>query len=182
MLNPGHHPQGPKKALLYILGAIIGLMALLQGEPLPAETGGTQPKGGEYIWSKSVEGSFEEVFENVSSSLASLNFPVVNVRDYKKIFAERFRQTGGGKMPFQNYRIIEFCNLTMGIEALSTDLRTGIFMPCRMVLFQENGKSLVTLMTVNPKFITGQLENPKMAKFAERLEKVILEVFDSALF
>ena len=36
-----------------------------------------------------------------------------------------------------NYRIFDFCNVSYAVRQLSTDLRMGVFMPCKLVIYQE---------------------------------------------
>jgi len=148
-------------------------MALAQQIPAP----GKEVRG-EFLWMKTVRGEFERVVENVKAAAAVKNFPTNNVRDYEKTFGERIRQLGGGTMPFRHYRIIEFCNVMLAMRTLSEDLRMGVFMPCRMVVFAREENGPVTLVTVNPHFMVAVMENPALKPMAAEVEAVIETIFE----
>ena len=144
------------------------------------DSGGGQR--GAYLWTKTVRGDFEEVLENVRSALGRKNFPLNNIRNYRENFNKRLQQTGGDKLPYAQYQLLEFCNVMLAIEALRKDARMGVFMPCRIVLYSRPGSGEVTLMTVNPRFMPKILDNPELASIAARVEAAILEIFESVDF
>lgn len=134
---------------------------------------------GPYLWSKTVSGDFEQVVEDIKGAVARRNFPVGAVRDYRESFSRRQKQIGGGTLPFAHYTIIEFCNVQLAIKSLSTDLRMGIFLPCRMVVFSPPSGEKITLMTINPSFMATALDNSSLAPIAREVEAVIREIFQS---
>jgi len=134
----------------------------------------------EYLWTKTVPGPFQKVLDNVRIAVSTMNFPVINERDYEKSFKERFRQLGEGTLPFQHYRIIETCNLMLALEALKTDPRMGAFLPCRIILFQELNQDTVTLLSVNPEFMHQALKNTALAPVAKQVGRMVESVFELA--
>ena len=40
------------------------------------------------------------------------------------------------KMRFKHYKIIEFCNLNSCAEMMSSDMRSGVFMPVKFIAYQ----------------------------------------------
>lgn len=164
---------GRKSLFVLLLAALLGCMATWNGvQALPI---GEQR--GDFLWVKTVAGDFQQVVDDIKDAVASLNFPVGSIKDYQKSFGARIKQLGQGKLPFQQYQIIEFCNVQLALKALSADLRMGIFMPCRVVVFSPPGGGLVTIMTVNPAFMTKTLDNPNLAVIAKEVEGVIRAVF-----
>ena len=137
---------------------------------------------GPYLWQKTVQGDFGTVVEMARDALSIANFPVNNVRDYRESLSRRFEQIGEGTPPFAHYRILDFCNVQFAARNLKTDLRMGIFKPCKLVIYQALEGGEVTLMTVNPEFMPTILGNPALIPAAKELEAVIREVFDSVDF
>ena len=137
---------------------------------------------GPYLWVKTVQGNFQDVVDAVLSATSIKNFPVSGGRNYKESYTRRLQQLGGGELPFKEYRILEFCNVQLAMQAMAADLRIGIFMPCRMVVFQGNTGNTITLMTVNPDFFLRTLKTPELKKFAKAVEAVILEIFNAVEF
>ncbi len=159
-------------------GAVVWAALLLGLVSAPALA--MEPVGerrGPFLWSKTVEGTFGQVVDDLKTAVASMNFPVGTIKDYRVSLGRRLEQLGGGTLPFEHYQIIEFCNVQLALKALSTDLRIGIFMPCRMVVFAARGADRVTLMTVNPDFMVKALDNPEVRVFSTRVEAVIREIF-----
>lgn len=163
-----------------LLALVAALLFATPASPSESESGGGQR--GAFLWSKTVTGDFEEVLENVRSALGRKNFPLNNIRNYRESFNKRLQQTGGDKLPYAQYQLLEFCNVMLAIEALRKDARMGVFMPCRIVLYSRPGSGEVTLMTVNPRFMPKILNNPELASIAARVEAVILEIFESVDF
>ena len=178
------------------MGKCIGLLCFAQLAILPCWRGlpggnialaappvlATGEKRAEFLWSLTVTGRFEEVLSDIRTAAASRNFPVTNERDYKSVFEERLRQLGKESAQgilFEHYVLLEFCNVMVALEALNADLRMGVFLPCRMAVFQKKGSGAVTLLTVNPRFYPKILGNPALHGLADKVEPVIREIFNT---
>ncbi len=135
-----------------------------------------------YLWVKKVRGDFEEVIADIKAVLASRNFPVTNIRDYKESFGRRFEQLGKGRLPFKEYRIVEFCNVMLAIRALQTELRMGIFLPCRLVVYAPLDSDEITVIAVNPHFMPVVTDNPELKPVVREIAAVVKEVFESLEF
>ncbi|MEE8435267.1 MAG: DUF302 domain-containing protein [bacterium] len=166
-----------------VMAALVWIAASCAPQNIASQNSVAKPGLGEvrgpYLWIKTVSGDFEQVVEDIKGAVASRNFPVGAVRDYRESFSRRLKQIGGGSLPFEHYRIIEFCNVQLAIKSLSIDLRMGIFMPCRIVVFSPAGGEKITLMTVNPSFMAKALDNPALAPIAREVEAVIREIFQA---
>ena len=166
-----------------VAGMVILAIALLSAPPaLPDDPADRKGRRGEYLWVKTVHGDFEDVLATIRTAAGSKNFPVTNVRNYKERFDKRLSLTGGEKLPYAQYRVLEVCNVMLGIESLRKDPRMGVFMPCRIVIYSRPGSDEITLMTVNPFFMPRILGNPELESIARRVEEVILEIFDAVDF
>ena len=137
---------------------------------------------GSFLWIKTVQGEFQDVVDAVLSATSIKNFPVSGGRNYKESYTRRLQQLGGGELPFKEYRILEFCNVQLAMQAMAADLRIGIFMPCRLVVFQGRTGNTITLMTVNPDFMLRTLKTPELETFTREVEAVILEIFNAVEF
>ena len=163
----------------WTIAAMLAAALLLGNCALAGEAAEKAGKREPYLWTKTVRGDFEQVIADIKSAAGSRNFPVTNVRDFKKRFDQRLERIGGGTIPYAHYTILEFCNLMLGIESLRKDARMGVFMPCRMVVYARAGSGEVVLMTVNPYFMPEVLHNAELRAIARQVEQVILEIFDA---
>jgi len=75
-------------------------------------------------------------------------------------------------------RIIYFCNFDLMSRALALDTRTAEFLPCRFTLL-ETGKG-VTLMAVNPVWVSNRLGNYRLHEHCEKLRQDYLEIMKEA--
>jgi len=135
-----------------------------------------------YVLSRTVEGDFDEVLTNVKDALGRKNFPVTNVRDYRKSLLERYAQVGGGTLPFHRYNIVEGCNLELAQSALRTDPGIGVFLPCRVVIFQKEENGPIKVMAVNPAVMPWALNNPALGTVAEQVAEAMDEALKTADF
>lgn len=172
----------PRLALPAVPRALIALAVLgaLAGPAAPASAGEEAPVP--FLRSHTVRGDYAQVLAEVTATLARHNYPVNAVHDYRATFARRFAELGAGTMPFAEYRIVDFCNVQQAIRSLSTDLRMGVFMPCRLAVYQAKGSDEIVLLTTNPRFMAHTLDNPALEAVVERLEAVLDAVFEAVDF
>ena len=134
------------------------------------------------MWRQHVQGDFAQVLDEVRSTLARHNFTINAEHDYRESFARRFAELGQGAMPFVEYRIVDFCNLQLAIQSLSTDLRMGVFMPCQLAIYQAAQGGEIVLLTTHPRFMVQVLDNPALAPVAARLEALLAAVMEGLNF
>ena len=169
-----------RAATMWLLAGL--LLAGLLGAAGAANPVAAAEERGAFVWRKTVQGDYHGVLREVEATLARHNFTVNRVHDYREIFARRFAEVGGGTMPFAQYRIVEFCNVQLALQSLTTDLRMGVFMPCRIAVLQAVGSADVTLVTTNPRFMPDALGNAALDAIADRMEAVIQAVFEAVEF
>ncbi|MBP8251094.1 MAG: DUF302 domain-containing protein [Herpetosiphon sp.] len=76
---------------------------------------------------------------------------------------------------FRPYRILGACNPRLAHQALSADLDVGLMLPCNVVVYEDNGGTMVQI--ADPEAMMGFVEAGKLdavaAQARERLERVI---------
>lgn len=77
-----------------------------------------------------------------------------------------------------NQVIVYFCNISMLNQALAIDPRVGMFLPCRISIFEKNGK--VQVMSVNPKVLSRLFNNSELNQLCEELEKSYTAIIEEA--
>lgn len=73
-------------------------------------------------------------------------------------------------------RILEVCNPHRAKEALDTDVRVGYFLPCKVVVYKENG--LTKIGMVRPTVLVNILGNKELQNFAAEVEKELIAALD----
>lgn len=74
--------------------------------------------------------------------------------------------------------VIYFCNFSMLNQALATDPRVGLFLPCRITVTELNGK--VTMMAVNPKRLSEIFNNSELNDMCDQVTKMYQAVMEEA--
>jgi len=74
--------------------------------------------------------------------------------------------------------IIYFCNFNLLSEALRTDPRVGLFLPCRITVVEQNGK--VRMMAANPKRLSRLFNNSELNRMCDQMTKMYRTIMDDA--
>lgn len=109
--------------------------------------------------------------ENVKRAAASSNF--VFIREQPLDFG---LVPEGQENPRQH--IIYFCSFSMLNQALMTDPRVGLFLPCRITVVEQDGK--VKMMAVNPKRLSRIFNNSELNAMCEEMTRRYLAIMEEA--
>ena len=109
--------------------------------------------------------------ENLKKAVTSNNFIFIREQPLNAgLVAE------GSENPKQH--IIYFCNFSLVNQALATDPRVGLFLPCRITVVEHHGK--VTMMAANPKRLSRIFNNAELNEMCDQVTKMYLAVMEEA--
>ncbi len=97
------------------------------------------------------------------------NFRILAVHDVQETLGEK-----GFKI--EPLRIYELCNAGFAYKALQSDVNVAMFMPCKIVLRQDNDKTTMTL--VRPSMISQMLPESGLEDLAAEVEKQMAEIMN----
>ena len=113
--------------------------------------------------------SYEAAVERTTAVLKEEGFGVLTEIDVKATLKKKLGAD------FRKYVILGACNPPLAHRALSTDLEIGLLLPCNVIVYEEDGGSVVSI--VDPIAMLGVVENPDLGPVAEearaRLQRVI---------
>jgi len=115
-----------------------------------------------------VKDNIESVKQMLISALEAKNYMIISVLNV----SEALKGRGIDTKPVQ---LIEFCNLVKAYEVTRTTHEFELFAPCRIALFEEEGKT--TVMVLRPSFIAEVLPKETLSKEG----KAALDGFDQDL-
>ena len=114
--------------------------------------------------------SFEEAIQRVSIELQKEGFAVITEIDVTKIFKEKIN------VDFKKYRILGACNPHFAHQALLSEDKIGLFLPCNIIV-QENENGQMEVAAVDPIASMMSVENENLEEFGltvrEKMKKVI---------
>jgi len=111
---------------------------------------------------------YEQAIERVTAALKEEGFGVLTEIDVKATLKKKL------DADFRKYVILGACNPPLAYRALSTELEIGLLLPCNVIVYEENGGSVVSI--VDPVSMLGVVESPELEPVASqaraRLERV----------
>lgn len=124
----------------------------------------------EYYFSKTVNGSFEDVISRVTEALDSEGFGIIT----RIVMHDKLKEKVG--VDFKKYVILGACNPPLAYKALLAEDKVGTMLPCN-VLVIEQGHDMIEVAAVNPIASMSAVRNPSLGEVAGdvtgRLERVI---------
>jgi len=114
---------------------------------------------------------FDEVVTFVEKLSVEKSFRVLHVHDVQATLAEKGFERGPLK-------IIEICNGKFAHEALAKDMSVSLFMPCKINVYTENGKTIIKAM--RPAAIAEFMPEAGLGELAADVDKIVTEIVDRA--
>ena len=123
-----------------------------------------------YYISKFVGGPFEAAIERTKAELKKEGFGVLTEIDVKKTLKDKLG------VDFRNYRILGSCNPPFAYQALKTEDKIGLMLPCNVIV-QETADGRVEVAAIDPLASMQAVRNPALEpvgiEVRARLQKVI---------
>ncbi len=113
--------------------------------------------------------SFEVVSAALEKTSPERGFRVLAVHNVKETLA-------GKGFEIEPLKIFEVCNAGFAYKALGNDINVAMFMPCKIVVRPEGGKTVMTL--VRPSMIAEMLPDAGLNDLANDVEKQLIGIID----
>jgi uncharacterized protein (DUF302 family) len=125
-----------------------------------------------YYLSKVLDTPFEESVTKVAEELKKEGFGVLTEIDVKETLKKKL------DVDFHKYRILGACNPPFAYQALQTEDKIGLMLPCNVILQElESGK--VEVAIVDPVASMQAVENPKLREVADQVKGKLQTVVDN---
>ena len=119
------------------------------------------------------EKPFEEVVDAVKKTLQELGFGTLWELDVPSKLKEK-------GVDFQGKaRILEVCNPKRAKEALEHNMNVVYFLPCKVVVFEDQGQ--IKLGMVKPTAFMEMLQDEGLRNFALEVENTLKQAMDRAI-
>lgn len=123
----------------------------------------------DYAYRTKLNLPYEQAVEKITAALKEEGFGVLTEIDVRATLKKKL------DADFRNYVILGACNPALAHQALNTELEIGLLLPCNVIVYEENGGSVVSI--VDPISMLGVVENPELSPVADeartRLQRVI---------
>jgi uncharacterized protein (DUF302 family) len=123
----------------------------------------------DYAYRTKLDLPYEQAVEKVTEALKGEGFGVLTQIDVKATMKKKL------DADFRKYVILGACNPPLAHQALEAELEIGLLLPCNVIVYEEDGGSVVSI--VDPISMLGVVENPNLDPVARearaRLQRVI---------
>src|SRR6056297_4267411 len=124
----------------------------------------------EYVTSKTVDLSYDQAIEQVTSLLKEEGFGVLTEIDVKETLKKKL------DVDFKKYKILGACNPSFAHQALQNEDKIGVMLPCNVIVEEhENGE--IEVSAVDPVASMSAVGNDSLGEIAaqvrDNLKKVI---------
>lgn len=114
---------------------------------------------------------FDDVVVNVEKLSTEKGFRVLHIHDIQAALAEKGLQR-------EPLKIIEICNSKFAHEALQANIAVSIFLPCKINVYSENGRTKILAM--RPAAIAEIMPHSGLDKLAKEIDRIIIDIVDGA--
>lgn len=114
--------------------------------------------------------SYADAVDAIKSCLKEQGFGVLTEIDVRRTLQEKI---GAEWRP---YVILGACNPRLAHQALNTELDIGLLLPCNVVVYEDDGGSVVEVM--DPESILGLVEKPQLSPLATEVKASLQRALD----
>jgi uncharacterized protein (DUF302 family) len=111
---------------------------------------------------------YEQAIEKATAALKEQGFGVLTEIDVKATFKKKL------DVDFRKYVILGACNPPLAHRALSAELDTGLLLPCNVIVYEDEGGSVVSI--IDPISMLSVLPNPALSSVADQARARLLKV------
>jgi len=113
--------------------------------------------------------SFDEALAQVTAELKKEGFGVLTEIDIKKTLKNKI------DVDFKNYKILGACNPHFAYNALQSEDKIGVLLPCNVIVEEhENGE--IEVSAVDPIASMGAVENENLGDLASEVQQKLINV------
>lgn len=125
-----------------------------------------------YYFSKTINGSFDEVIQKVTEALQKEGFGILTEIDVKATLKKKL------DVDFRNYRILGACNPPFAYKALQAEDKVGTMLPCNVIV-QEKDAGQIEVAAIDPVASMQAIQNENLAEVAQTIRKKLQHIVDS---
>lgn len=125
-----------------------------------------------YYFTKTVEGTFDQVIEKVNEELKKEGFGVLTQIDVKETLKKKL------DVNFPKYTILGACNPGFAHEALMAENKIGTMLPCNVIV-QEHENGEIEVSAVDPVASMMAVNNEHLGSVANEVRTNLQRVINN---
>ena len=125
----------------------------------------------EFDYTITTQKDFDSAVEVVQEETAKVGFRVLYVHDVQKTLAEK-------EFKIEPMKIIEFCNAKSAYTVLQADVKIGLCLPCKILVYAKDGQTFIAGM--RPIILPQFFPDAKLGSLLEDIDKTIQGIIDNS--
>ena len=126
-----------------------------------------------YYFNKVLKGkSFNDAIDLVTAELKKEGFGILTEIDVKETLKSKI------DVDFKKYKILGACNPHFAYEALQSEDKIGVLLPCNVIV-QEHENGAVEVSAVNPMASMSAVQNKNLGELASKVQLKLIKVINS---
>ena len=126
-----------------------------------------------FHYTKETDKSVEQAVTSLEDRLKEAKFGVLWDFDIEQTLKDK------GFEFDQSYRVLEVCNPKAAKEALEKNVMVGYFLPCKMVVYDDQGTTKVGFP--KPTALISMLDDDSLEDFARDVENQLIKAVDESV-
>ena len=115
--------------------------------------------------------SFDEAVKTVENETKSAGFRVLHIHDVAATLKEK-------NFEIEPYKIIEICNAKSAYTVLQADVRIGLCLPCKINVYQKDGKTFISGM--RPIILPQFFPSANLGTLPDEIDIIIRKIIDTS--
>lgn len=115
--------------------------------------------------------TFEEAIQKVTTELKNVGFGILTEIDIKSTFKKKL------DVDVNNYVILGACNPNYAYNALKSESKLGVFLPCNVVV-EEHDNGTIDVYAIDPLAAMMAVNNKVVEAFAKEVREKIQDVIN----
>ena len=120
---------------------------------------------------------YDATIEKVTAALKEQGFGVITTIDVKETLKQKL------DVDFRRYAILGACNPSFAHQALSTDLEIGLYLPCNVIVYEEDEGSTVVSVIDPLQTVAARSASPELREVAglaaQKLRRVLAHLAEA---
>ncbi len=129
------------------------------------------PRVAPYGYSRTIDAPFREGVERARKALGVEGFGVLCEIDIHGKLKEKLG------VDFRDYVILGACNPALAYEALQEEIGIGLLLPCNVVVYDDDGRTVVS--AVDAARMLSIVGNPNLTSAADQVNEKLRRVIDN---
>ena len=125
-----------------------------------------------YHFSKTISSPFDETIETVTAALKERGFGILSTIDVKATLKTKI------DVDFRPYTILGACNPNFAYQALQSEDKIGVMLPCNVIV-QQTDDGRVEVSAVDPVASMQAIENAALGGIAEEVQGLLKATIDA---